>query len=254
MKPIGDLLEAVIDYRGKTPPKSPNGIPALTAANVRNGRIDLSTISYVSEETYESWMTRGYPLPGDVLITTEAPVGEVASFPDDQTYLITRRLMALRGREGELDNDFLKYSLLYSGNQNRLLAAVRGSTVPRVLKPDILELEIAIPPYSEQRAIAHVLGTLDDKIELNRRMNATLEAMARAIFKSWFVDFDPVHAKARGEQPIGMDADTAVLFPDVFEESELGPIPCGWEVGTVGDEFDITMGQSPPGSTYNENG
>ena len=84
-----------------------------------------------------------------------------------------------------------------------------------------------------RQAIAHILGTLDDKIELNRRMNETLEAMARAIFKSWFVDFDPVRAKAEGRQPEGMDADTAALFPDSFEDFALGKIPKGWRVGKV---------------------
>lgn len=95
---------------------------------------------------------------------------------------------------------------------------------------DQRQMFITLPPSDEQRAIAHILGTLDDKIELNRRMNATLEAIARAIFKSWFVDFDPVHARARGEPPAGMDAVTAALFPDSFEESALGMIPRGWNV------------------------
>jgi type I restriction enzyme S subunit len=103
-------------------------------------------------------------------------------------------------------------------------------------------------------AIAEILGTLDDKIELNRRMNETLEAMARAIFKSWFVDFDPVRAKAEGHQPFGVDAATAAIFPDSFQDSPLGKVPKGWRVGTLGDEFTLTMGQSPPGSTYNELG
>ena len=89
-------------------------------------------------------------------------------------------------------------------------------------------LEIAVPPLPEQKAIAAVLGALDDKIELNRRMNATLEAMARALFQSWFVDFDPVRAKLDGRQPIGLDAATAALFPNEFEDSELGHIPKGW--------------------------
>jgi type I restriction enzyme, S subunit len=97
---------------------------------------------------------------------------------------------------------------------------------------------IILPPLEEQRAIAHILGSLDDKIEANRRMNATLEATARALFKSWFVDFDPVHANANGADPIGMDAATAALFPDRFEDSELGPIPAGWECGTLGDIAD----------------
>jgi len=93
---------------------------------------------------------------------------------------------------------------------------------------------IPLPPLPEQRAIAHILGTLDDKIELNRRTNETLEAMARALFKSWFVDFDPVHAKKAGRKPEGMDAETAALFPDDFEDSEMGKIPRGWSARTVG--------------------
>jgi type I restriction enzyme, S subunit len=95
---------------------------------------------------------------------------------------------------------------------------------------------------------------LDDKIELNRRMNATLEGMARALFQSWFVDFDPVRAKLDGRLPEGMDAETAALFPAEFEESEMGPIPKGGTAGKVAEAFNLTMGQSPPGHTYNEDG
>src|SRR5437660_7672519 len=99
--------------------------------------------------------------------------------------------------------------------------------------------EVQVPPPNEQRAIAHILGALDDKIDLNRRMNETLEAIARALFKSWFVDFDPVKAKAGGEQPWGMDAATAALFPDVFDDSELGEIPRGWRVGRLSDVANV---------------
>ena len=96
-----------------------------------------------------------------------------------------------------------------------------------------------MPSLDEQRAIAHILGTLDDKIELNRRMNETLEAMARALFKSWFVDFDPVRAKAQGQTPPGMDPATAALFPSEFQESEVGPLPAGWRVGTLADVAEL---------------
>jgi type I restriction enzyme S subunit len=102
-----------------------------------------------------------------------------------------------------------------------------------------------VPPLPEQQRIAHILGTLDDKIELNRRMNATLEAMARALFKSWFVDFDPVRAKAEGRQPDGIDADTAALFPNFFEDSALGPIPAGWRVGTLSEMVEVLSGGTP---------
>jgi type I restriction enzyme S subunit len=104
------------------------------------------------------------------------------------------------------------------------------AAVPGVNRNHLHELSVRVPPLTEQRAIAHILGTLDDKIELNRRTNETLEAMARALFKSWFVDFDPVRAKAAGRKPAGMDEATAALFPDGFEQSELGEIPRGWRV------------------------
>lgn len=109
------------------------------------------------------------------------------------------------------------------------------------------------PRRPEQRAIAHVLGALDDKIELNRRMNETLEAMTRALFKSWFVDFDPVRAKMKGRDT-GLPRDIAALFPDRLVDSEMGEIPEGWEVKSLKDCMNLTMGQSPPGSTYNDHG
>jgi type I restriction enzyme, S subunit len=132
---------------------------------------------------------------------------------------------------------------------------------------DQRRMHITLPSLAEQRAIAHILGTLDDKIELNRRMSETLEAMARALFKSWFVDFlpvrakqrartqtgGPVRAKAQGRDP-GLPKPLADLFPARLVDSELGEIPEGWEVTCVDDEFDLTMGQSPPGETYNQTG
>ena len=95
---------------------------------------------------------------------------------------------------------------------------------------DVANLPIPLPPAALRDRIAHILGTLDDKIELNRRMNATLEGISQALFKSWFVDFDPVRQKAAGKQPVGMDAQPAALFPDSFEESDIGEVPCGWGI------------------------
>jgi type I restriction enzyme, S subunit len=129
----------------------------------------------------------------------------------------------------------------------------QGATMPNLNTSILSSLPFVVPPIEEQRAIAYILGTLDDKIELNRRMNETLEEMARAIFKSWFVDFDPVRAKAEGRDP-GLPEHIADLFPDSFEDSELGKIPAGWTAGTVGEDFEVTMGQSPPGETYKEVG
>ena len=128
------------------------------------------------------------------------------------------------------------------------------SSVPGVNRNDLHRLLVLLPPVVEQKTIAAVLGALDDKIELNRRMNATLEAMARALFQSWFVDFDPVRAKFDGRKPIGLDETTAALFSNSFQESSLGHSPKGWTAGTVVEGFNLTMGQSPPGDTYNEEG
>ena len=146
------------------------------------------------------------------------------------------------------------YHLLRSNYfQGPLLASGGRSAQAGFNKDGLSVIPLPIPPIPEQRAIAHILGSLDHKIALNARMNETLEAMARALFQSWFVDFDPVRAKAEGGDA-GVSKQIAGLFPDRLEDSELGEIPIGWKVGSVDDEFDLTMGQSPPGETYNEIG
>ena len=146
----------------------------------------------------------------------------------DRKYAIGRGIAAIRHRSSyELQP--LVELLLNTSYQN--CSIVHRDQLSQMFPSRNLQNFYILPlDEAQQREIAHILGTLDDKIELNRRMNATLEAIARAIFKSWFVDFDPVHAKARGEQPYGMDAETAALFPDAFEDSSLGPIPAGWGV------------------------
>jgi type I restriction enzyme S subunit len=120
-----------------------------------------------------------------------------------------------------------------------------GSAQPSLNRNFIYPIEVQTPPLDEQRAIAHILGTLDDKIELNRQMNETLEAMARGLFKSWFVDFDPVHAKAEGRDR-GLPQPLADLFPDSFRDSELGEIPRGWELGRFGDAVEQLREQENP--------
>ncbi len=171
----------------------------------------------------------------------------------DQTRLLPRYLAAyFTGR------DF----------QNQLKAVMSHSTRNQVPITAQRKLTVVIPPLADQRRIADILGKLDDKIELNRRMNETLEAMARRLFKSWFVDFDPVHAKAalRREHPKlsnsdlsrrvlpNLDPKIAELFPDSFEDSTLGPIPKGWTVDTLESVAEVIMGTSPPGDTYNDVG
>ena len=150
---------------------------------------------------------------------------------------------ALRPKPG-VQNEFLPYLLL--GNKERLLSLVdlAGHGTGRLNSDELKALDVVLPPEPEQRAIAHILGTLDDKIELNRRMSETLEAMARALFKSWFVDFDPVRAKATGRNT-GLPKHIADLFPDSFEDSEMGEIPRGWNVKSVGVLADVVGGTTP---------
>ncbi len=145
-----------------------------------------------------------------------------------------------------VDGAFLAYWLL--ANKPELLASVdhAGHGTGRLVTDTLKEKQVLLPPLAEQKAIAAVLGALDDKIELNRRMNATLEALARALFQSWFVDFDPVRAKLDGRQPIGLDPVTASLFPSSFEDSSLGHIPMGWEVVSLDALASIRGGRQLP--------
>lgn len=134
----------------------------------------------------------------------------------------------------ELDYRWLYYAIKH----HRLGEIDDGSPIPSTTRSAVYVKDVQIPPLPTQHRIAHILGTLDDKIELNRRMNRTLEKMAAAIFKSWFIDFDPVHAKADGRAP-GLPAEIADLFPDAFEDSNLGPIPKGWTVAPMKDLADV---------------
>jgi very-short-patch-repair endonuclease/restriction endonuclease S subunit len=188
--PLEDCMTTIIDYRGKSPEKSSFGVPLITAKIVKGGRIERPA-EFILPEHYDSWMRRGIPQAGDVVITTEAPLGEVAQL-DGQMVALAQRLITLRGKPDRLDNTYLKYLMQSTFIQQQLHGRSTGTTVHGIRQSELRRVILAIPPLPEQRAIAHILGTLDDKIELNRRMNETLEAMARAIFKSWFVDFDPV--------------------------------------------------------------
>jgi len=154
-------------------------------------------------------------------------LGEVFFITDDFWPLNTA--LYVRDFKGN-DPRFISYFL----TTLNFLAYSDKAAVPGLNRNHLHSAPVQVPPLPEQRAIAQILGALDDKIELNRRMNATLEAMARALFQSWFVDFDPVRAKLRGEQPAGLAPEIAALFPDALVETELGAVPVGWEVGTLG--------------------
>jgi type I restriction enzyme S subunit len=149
-----------------------------------------------------------------------------------------------------LDPHYLKYVLL--AENEALWRFASGTTHQTIYYPEAKAFHICLPPLAEQKRITGILCALDNKIELNRKMNETLEQIAKALFKSWFVDFDPVHAKAAGRQPAGIDKATADLSPDCFVDSELGKIPKGWRSGKINEAFSLTMGQSPSGECLNQ--
>ncbi|MEI7807473.1 MAG: restriction endonuclease subunit S [Verrucomicrobiota bacterium] len=184
--PLEECVETIIDYRGKTPTKVSSGIPLITAKVVKNGRIETPD-EFIAEADYDGWMRRGIPRAGDVLLTMEAPLGEVAQL-DDRKVALAQRLVALRGKQGLLDNWYLKYLLQSVLVQDQLKSRATGTTVLGIKQSELRKINLALPPLAEQRAIAEVLGALDDKIELNQRTNETLEAQAQTIFQSWFVE------------------------------------------------------------------
>ena len=179
---------------------------------------------------------------GTVLITARGTVGALAQLRRDMAFNQTCYAIVPGSR---IDNDFLFYAL--KGSITEMRALTYGTVFETITKKSFDDWILPLPPLPEQRAIAHILGTLDDKIELNRRMNETLEGMARALFKSWFVDFEPVRAKMegrwrRGESLPGMPAELYDVFPDGMVDSELGKIPEGWEVRTFGTLLDDVIG------------
>ncbi len=180
--------------------------------------------------------------PGDILLvmTCQTAGGEILGIPgrvpnDGRLYLHNQRMGKVVIRNSErIHSDYLYWLFLWKEFNRELVTTASGTKILHTAPSRIEAFVFDLPPLSEQRTIAHILGALDDKIELNHRMNETLEAAARALFKSWFVDFDPVRAKSEGRDP-GLPPHLADLFPDSFEDSELGEVPQGWTVGTLGD-------------------
>ncbi len=201
-------------------------------------------------KTYTGEYPKEYELhPGDVLLvmTCQTAGGEILGIParvpnDERIYLHNQRLGLVHPKSTDVDVSFLYWLFLSRSFNQHLVSSASGTKILHTAPSRIESFKFHLPPLPQQRAIAHILGSLDDKIELNRKLNKTLEAMARALFQSWFVDFDPVRAKALGLQPSGMDADTQKLFPDGFEMSELGEIPRGWRVTSLDSIADFRNG------------
>ncbi len=238
------------------------GIAFLRPPDLRDGRVDFQSCGRINEAGFRR-VRKGIGRRGDIILTHRATVGRIAITDNDapEVFVTNPGTTIWRSTNPDvLDQRYLYCFMRSAAFMDQLWSQVGNNcTFDYVSLTQQRGLRVAFPPLAEQKAIAHILGALDDKIELNRKMNVTLEAMARALFKSWFVDFDPVRAKLDGRQPAGMDAATAALFPSEFQESELGPIPKGWKIGTIGDATSLIIdhrGKTPKkmGSDWSEIG
>lgn len=206
------------------------GIPFLRSLNVDPLRINKKDLKFITPE-FHSRIRKSRLTPGDVVIVRTGKPGACSVVPEWLADGNCSDLVIVRCGP-QLDNRFLAYYVNTVACAH-VAAHLVGAVQQHFNVGSARTLRINLPPLAEQKAIAAVLGALDDKIELNRRMNATLEAMARTLFQSWFVDFDPVRAKLDGRPPAALDPATAALFPDSFHDSSIGPIPHGWTVGTI---------------------
>jgi len=226
-------------YRAKNKELSTNGFPFARAQNINEGFHFEGADRFPENDLHKVGIKISQP--GDVVFTSKGSVGRFALVrPDTPRFVYAPQLCFWRSTNPDRLAPLYLYYWMNSREFFVQFKGVSGQTdmAEYVSLRDQRAMQITIPAPQVQRRIADVLGKLDDKIELNRRMNRTLEKMAAAIFKSWFIDFDPVHAKAESRDP-NLPAEIADLFPDTFEDSELGPIPKGWTVAPMKDLADV---------------
>jgi type I restriction enzyme S subunit len=228
-------------FSGKSYDEDGSVATLRTTDIAEDGRIDYSTMPRADLE--HARFGHHFLRAGDLVISRSGRIGTTAVFEGyDSPVLPGAFLLRFRLKRDVAEPSFYRYYFNSLLGQTSIRSIATGSVQQNIKISSMHELLVPVPSLQTQRHIAHILGTLDDKIELNRRMNQTLEAIAQAIFKSWFIDFDPVHAKVEGREPVGMDPETAALFPDSFEDSSLGKIPKGWEVGCLGENIEFALG------------
>jgi len=243
-----DDVATIIDSLHKTPCYSDAGRAMVRVTDVQGGFLDVSDALRVTEDIFQEFTRRYAPKRGDIVFSRVGSYGNASYVNIDTPFCIGQNTALISPR---INGRFLHLFLQSAEARQQIEKVVVGSTQKTISLKSISGLQIPVPPTEELESIAHILGKLDDKIELNRRMNATLEAMARALFQSWFVDFDPVRAKLDGREPAGLDAYTAALFPAHFQDSPLGHIPQGWEVRSL-DQIahflnGLALQKHPPG-------
>lgn len=243
---LDEVCDGVFDCPHSTPVLTADGPFVVRSQDMRSGAFRMEEAGHVSDNTYQERIVRAEPRYGDLLYSREGTYfGIAAEVPAGVRVCLGQRMVLLRPKASKCNHRFLRYWLNSPVMASHIHGHRDGTVAERLNLPTIRQLPVAVPPLPEQRAIAHILGTLDDKIELNRRMNETLEAMARALFKSWFVDFDPVRAKAEGRDP-GLPKSLADLFPSRLVDSKLGEIPEGWRLAPLPEVIDVNPTRALP--------
>lgn len=260
---LGDLIVHKKGFAFKSSDYQPNGTPVIRVTNFTSNSIDPGDLKFVSSEIAKANSSVTLK-ENDIVVAT------VGSWPNNPSSVVGRTISVPSWANGALmnqnaviiranssnpfDQSFIYYQMKSVAFSNHLISKAQGSANQASITLEAIFSYPIIWPESpgQRKKVAEILRSLDDRIILLRATNSTLEAIAQAIFKSWFIDFDPVRANQSGIKPDGVDEAIAELFPDDFEQSELGELPKGWAFSSVGESFELTMGQSPPGDTYCE--
>ena len=285
---LDQLLIHIVDNRGRTCPTSEQGIPLIATNCIKQDSLFpvFEKIRYISQDTYNNWF-RSHPKPNDIIFVCKGSPGRVAWTPEIVNFCIAQDMVALRANPQIIDPKYL-FALLRSDEVQQKISNMHvGTLIPHFKKGDFKNLHLdIITDLTIQKKIGNKYFQLLEKIEINTQINQTLEQIAQALFKSWFVDFDPVRAKVQalsdglsleqaelaamqaisGKTPEELTAlsqtqpdryaelaETAKAFPCEMVEVDGVEVPKGWELSTIGDCYDVVMGQSPKGETYNEN-
>lgn len=239
--PFTELLSYITDNRGRTCPTAEFGRPLIATNCISNNDLypSYETDRYVSDETYRTWF-RAHPLPGDIIFVCKGSPGRVALAPNPVDFCIAQDMVAVRADAGRVYPKYLFAVLRTQLIQDRIGNMHVGTLIPHFKKGDFDKLQIPLPDRNAQEFIGDMYFELSEKIEQNRRTSRALEALARATFKAWFVDFEPVKARAAGQMSFpGMPPAAFAALTSRFADSPLGLVPEGWEVGKLGDHCGI---------------
>ncbi|MFZ0662408.1 MAG: restriction endonuclease subunit S [Acidobacteriaceae bacterium] len=245
--PLRDFVTFINGDRSTNYPSTEDndsrGLPFVSATELINGKLEIDRVRRISEVAYDR-LDSGKFAANDVLFCLRGSVGKLAPVPDGLLGAVASSLVIVRANI--IDPHFLLYLMSSPEFQRAVRTRDNGSVQGNVSVKELGQLPVRVPDAKEQKAIVASLSPLDERIGLISLQNRVLEAIARGIFKSWFVDFDPVRAKVEGREPEGMDAATAALFPCKFQDSTLGSIPICWKIGRVCDLGAVICGKTPP--------